>query len=166
MISKQCPSKDWKAEICLRRQGQVDTKQELLLVGHHPQMCLLSVYLTSLHVIRSPRPPLSTFEYRKQSKTRGWNCLGTRLSGSSVKHAVKIIRPMGDKNLHLESGYTHTTWQNIAKPKTQGYQYGRIEFLHRGLFFNHCLMSSLALNALEPHLWLSLPHAIFAPGIL
>ena len=43
--------------------------------GHYydqppPPVCLLSVYLTSLHMTmaNSPRPPLSVFAYHKQSK--------------------------------------------------------------------------------------------------
>ena len=40
-----------------------------------PPVCLLSVYLTSLHVMNSHRPPLSVFAYCKQSKFH----VGTRV---------------------------------------------------------------------------------------
>jgi len=49
------------------------------MVGCLPPMCLLSVYLTSPHVTRSPRPSPSIFAYCKRSKTGGRNGLGMRL---------------------------------------------------------------------------------------
>jgi len=41
-------------------------------------MCLPSVYLTSLHVTKSPRPSPSIFEYYKWPETGGGNSLVTR----------------------------------------------------------------------------------------
>ena len=49
------------------------------MVGCLPCMCLLPFYLTSPHVIKSPRPSPSVFAYCKQSKTGGGNGLGMRL---------------------------------------------------------------------------------------
>ena len=48
------------------------------MVGQSP---LCAVFLTSLHMIESSRPPPSVFAYRKQSKTGKWEnaCMETRL---------------------------------------------------------------------------------------
>ena len=50
------------------RPGNKANKKELW-VEHHLPMCLPSVYLTSLHVTKSPRSSLSAFAYCEQSNT-------------------------------------------------------------------------------------------------
>jgi len=49
-----------------------------------PPVYLPSVYLTSPHVTKSPRPSPSVFTYCKPSKTGGGNSLGTRLHWASM----------------------------------------------------------------------------------
>jgi len=59
----------------------VQERGSRLFIGHCPPVCLLSVYQTSPHMTRSPRPSPSIFAYCKRSNTGSENGLGTRLLG-------------------------------------------------------------------------------------
>ena len=56
------------------------TFEFLLLLWFLLHLCLLSIYLTSLHVIKSPRTSPYIFAYYKQSNTGDGNGLGMRLT--------------------------------------------------------------------------------------
>ena len=77
---------------CSQQQGWVNLKQNHYS-RHITPMCLPSVYLTSLHVTKSPRPSPSIFVYCKQSKTGGGNDLGTRVvyDKTILKHTTVLL---------------------------------------------------------------------------
>ena len=77
---------------CLQCQGLVDVKEELLYtVGHHLSVCLPSVYMASLHMIKSPRPSPSVFVCCKRSNIGGGKGLRTRLCYFSVKFGIVLF---------------------------------------------------------------------------
>ena len=67
------------------------TVQEItsrFLVGHHPPVCLPSVYLMLPHMTRSPRPSPSVFAYCKRSILE----VGTRLDSHMIVTQLHIIK--------------------------------------------------------------------------